>query len=115
MKINNFLKTEPQLKSSHNGKGKIRDWGMFGPQDFKSNLQFIMYGEMDPGTTIGYHDHGNDEEIYIILEGKGTYTANEEKREVTAGDVILNKPGGSHGLENLSDNMIKLIVFKVVV
>jgi quercetin dioxygenase-like cupin family protein len=40
-------------------------------------------------------------------------TVNEETREVIAGDVILNKPGWSHGLANHSDQVLKMLVFEV--
>ncbi len=38
---------------------------------------------------------------------------NDEKTEMGAGDIILNKPGWSHGLENNSDWLVKLLVFGV--
>ena len=68
---------------------------------------------MDPGTSIGYHQHGENEELYVILEGSGTMTVNGETSKVQAGDVIVNKPGWSHGLENTSETTIKLLVFEV--
>jgi quercetin dioxygenase-like cupin family protein len=40
-------------------------------------------------------------------------TVNNEARQVKTGDVILNKPGWSHGLENTSDHVLKLLVFEV--
>ena len=40
-------------------------------------------------------------------------TANDESRAVKPGDVILNKPGWQHGLENSSDEPLKVLVFEV--
>ena len=74
---------------------------------------FIIYSELKPGTSIGYHTHENNEEVYVILEGRGTMTIDGQKHEIVAGDVILNKPYGSHGLENTSDTNLKIIVFEV--
>ena len=57
--------------------------------------------------------HQNSEEIYVILEGKGIMSINGEEHEVAAGDIILNKPYWSHGLENNSDTDLKILVFEV--
>lgn len=40
-------------------------------------------------------------------------TVNGQAREISAGDVILNKPHWSHGLENNSDTDLKILVFEV--
>jgi len=49
----------------------------------------------------------------VVLEGHGILTVNGEKREITSGDVIVNKPGWSHGLENNSESPLKMLVFEV--
>ena len=40
------------------------------------------------------------EECYIIMNGSGRMTVDGETAEVYAGDAILNRLGGSHGLYN---------------
>lgn len=56
--------------------------------------------ELDPGATIGCHKHAEDEEVYFIMSGKGLYTEDGESLSVSAGDVLLCRRGGSHGLKN---------------
>ena len=68
---------------------------------------------MPKGTTIGLHKHGNDEELYIILEGTGVMHVDGEDKAVTAGDIIVNKPFGVHGLENNSEEDLKILVLEV--
>ena len=43
--------------------------------------------------------------LQAIHKGKG--------RGKKTGDVILNKPGWQHGLENTSEELLKLLVFEV--
>jgi len=52
---------------------------------------------------LGNTHHGANEEVYVILSGHGTMTVNDESQAVKPGDVILNKPGWQHGLDNTSD------------
>lgn len=101
------------MSIAHAGKGMVKNTSLYDADDFSTNLHFMIYSELKPGTSIGYHTHQNNEEVYVILEGKGTMTINGREHEVVAGDVILNKPYWSHGLENTSDTELKIIVFEV--
>lgn len=58
---------------------------------------------LDPGATIGEHAHPNTEDLYLILEGRGTGILDGERFAVGPGDLFLVKAGGSHGLINDSD------------
>jgi mannose-6-phosphate isomerase-like protein (cupin superfamily) len=113
MIIRNFLTTPPTLEASHEGQGTIKNVSLYGADDFSTDLRFVIYSELKPGTSIGYHTHGDNEEVYVILEGRGVMTVNGQAREVGAGDVILNKPHWSHGLENSSETDLKILVFEV--
>lgn len=66
-----------------------------------------------PGSTIGYHRHGDNEEMYILLEGEGLMTIAGEEVTVGKGDMILNPAGGEHGLVNNSSADIDLLVIQV--
>jgi quercetin dioxygenase-like cupin family protein len=113
MIVRNIREVEPRTGPSHSGKGNAREVRVFSEKDFDTNLRFIIHSELAPGTSVGYHKHGDNEEVYVVLEGRGLMTVNDEKREVVAGDVIVNKPGWSHGLENNSDLPLKILVFEV--
>ena len=114
MLARNFYDMELKAGVSHNEKGLAKSAVVFNRESFDTGLRFIIYTELDPGVTIGSHRHGDDEEVYMILEGEGLMTVNGERRPVKKGDVIVNKPHATHGLENNSSGVIKLIVFEVV-
>jgi mannose-6-phosphate isomerase-like protein (cupin superfamily) len=113
MIIRNYLQSAFTLEPSHDGTGAVRNVTVFESADFSTNLRFIIYSELKPGTSIGYHSHGEDEEVYVILAGTGVMTVNNETREVGSGDVILNKPNWSHGLANYSEDDLCILVFEV--
>ncbi|HEY5561508.1 MAG TPA: cupin domain-containing protein [Clostridiaceae bacterium] len=113
MPIRNFLKAnlgdEPNC---HGGEGVLKHISLYEDKDLLSKLRFINYTILPAGTSIGLHGHGNDEEIYIILEGQGIMEVDGEEKAVSPGDVILNKPYGEHGLKNNSNSDLKILVFE---
>lgn len=113
MLVRNMYQSALAKHSSHGGRGLAAGATLFDGAEFKSGLRFINYTELDPGVSIGYHAHGRDEEVYVILEGGGEMTVDGETRRVGRGDVIVNPPGGSHGLKNDGDGVLRVLVFEV--
>lgn len=114
MNIRNYITTEPRdNKSCHGGIGTIKEVNLYKRGEFETNLKFINYEVMPVGTSIGVHKHGDDEEVYVILEGRGLMIVDGEERQVSAGDVIVNRPFGAHGLTNNGDEDLKVLVFEV--
>ncbi len=64
---------------------------------------------LEPGATIGEHAHPNTEDLYLIVEGRGTGLLDGERFPVGPGDLFLVKAGGSHGLINDSDGPLTFI------
>ena len=56
---------------------------------------------LQPGDSIGFHQHKNNEDTYIIVSGTGTFmNADGQSYPVKAGDVTIARKGQSHGLAN---------------
>ena len=112
--IKNFLKTEKQQQeSSHGGSGPVELFEIWEKANFQSNIDFIDRVVVPPGSNIGFHKHGNNEEMYVVLEGAGLMKIENEEIDVGKGDMILNPAGGSHGLTNNSNKNIDLLVIQV--
>lgn len=77
---------------------------------------FIDMVALQPGTSIGPHSHGGrDAEMYIIIEGEGEMLMGSERLKVSSGDVLINPPHGTHGLSNLGDRLLRLVVIDLPV
>ncbi len=114
--IRSFLKAEKQIQeSAHDGIGQVALYEVFGSEDFMSNCEFIDRQVIPPKSVVGYHKHGKNEELYIILEGEGTMTIDGASQKVTKGDIIKNRPFGEHGLVNDSDNSLDLLIIQIAV
>ena len=112
MPIKNFLDKQSVEETCHDGKGKIKIVNIFD-NELSEPLSFIHYTVLPPGSSIGSHTHGNNQELYIILEGSGVTELDGEKTPVKKGDVLLNKPFGTHSLYNTSDrDDLKILVME---
>ena len=98
---------------AHGGEGEILFHRPFGAEDFAGPCHFVDYAILPPGTSIGIHTHGADEEIYLVLEGTGTMHRDGEEFTVGPGSVIINKPGGTHGLRNDGGTPLRLFVVEI--
>ena len=74
-----------------------------------SRFQMVSQIELDPGSSIGSHLHGENEEIYWILSGEGVY--NEDGTDIPAcpGDVFIAFQGHNHGLKNTGPGPLVMI------
>jgi mannose-6-phosphate isomerase-like protein (cupin superfamily) len=113
MIVKNIFTSATEKKRVHEGEGLIEVSRPFIRSDFKAPWNFVDYAVLPPGTSIGLHTHGNNEELYCILEGEGVMTVNGEECRVSKGDLILNPPGGTHGLENQSTKALSILVIEV--
>ena len=73
----------------------------------------IGYGEVPPGKSgCPFHNHHVEEELFVILEGTGTYRLGDQRHEVGPGDVLGAPAGGpetAHNLINTGQAMLKYL------
>ncbi|MBK8977789.1 MAG: cupin domain-containing protein [Planctomycetes bacterium] len=98
---------------AHGGDGRIGFHRAFQDSDFASPVRFIDYAVLPPGTSIGRHRHGADEEIYLVLSGVGRMYRDGENFEVGPGTVIVNRSFGEHGLRNVGEEPLRLFVVEI--
>ena len=61
----------------------------------------VSWLRIEPGDSIGYHQHVTNEDVYIIVSGEGVFKDKDGKdKPVKAGDVAIVRKGESHGIAN---------------
>ncbi|MEZ8411721.1 cupin domain-containing protein [Vibrio splendidus] len=111
--IRNFYTCDKETdESSHDGEGSIDIYRAFRRKDFDGAWDFAIRVVMPPGSSMGEHSHGDNEEMYIIQKGEGTMIIEGVETKVTAGDMIVNKRFGTHGLANTSKKDIELLIIQ---
>ncbi|MET8028913.1 dimethylsulfonioproprionate lyase family protein [Streptomyces avermitilis] len=96
----------------HGGLGTILAHRVFARAEGAAGAEFIDLAVLPPGTSIGRHRHAADRETYIVLSGSGVMYRDGAEFRVGAGDVIVNRPYGEHGLVNDSTAELWLLVFE---
>lgn len=72
----------------------------------------IIYGKLEPGSSIGYHKHETDSEIIYILEGKAKCLYDDGEERLLSGKCHYCPKGHSHSLIN--DSTEPVVFFAVV-
>jgi len=93
------------------GIGKVAFYYIPIPDD-KGAITMASRIELEPGASIGFHEHTDDEEVYAIISGKGLFSDGRTEIEVNPGDILLTRKGMSHSLKNTSD--VPLVFFAVI-
>ena len=73
--------------------------------------------DIDAGGQIPAHDHSGDdqEEVFIILEGKGTIVTDDEEHEAPAGTFCRFAPEVNRTILNKSDAPVRALLIGVPV
>ncbi|HOV25009.1 MAG TPA: cupin domain-containing protein [Pseudobacteroides sp.] len=91
------------------GKGSVEITHFFSQDEIKGKARLIAKISLNPGCSIGVHEHVNEEEIYYILKGKALVDDNGKKYELNAGDASLTLGGESHLIENIGDEVLEFV------
>jgi len=71
----------------------------------------ISYSEVQPGkSSCPFHNHHVEDEIFIILEGEGTYRFGKDSYAIKAGDVLGAPAGGqetAHQIINTGTGVLR--------
>jgi mannose-6-phosphate isomerase-like protein (cupin superfamily) len=90
---------------------------IFSLDDFDEKGHLLQVVTVPPVTRQRMHSHGQQTEVFYILEGEATITINEVDYLAKPGDafthVLRGSPGDVHNLWNKTNNDFKLVVFKI--
>ena len=104
-----FIKDTENLAG---GKGTIHGEYPFRREQAlpKDAFKEIGWITMKPGTSVGVHSHTEDEDIWMIISGRGVFTDSEgNTHQVGPGDVTIARRGQSHGIANQTmENLVFL-------
>lgn len=76
-------------------------------------LQFIHDNTLEPGASFGVHRHVDSEELYIVLEGVGSASVDDERYAVGPGDVVVLRMGQSHSISASPDGPLRFLAVGV--
>jgi len=65
----------------------------------------------EPGQEQKGHIHGEQDKVYLVLEGEGTFHVGSEKQVLRQGQGTMAPAGEEHGVKNDSGQRLKVLVF----
>jgi len=66
----------------------------------EKNARMFAEVTLNPGCSIGYHQHESETEYYFIVSGTGLVNDNGTEVEVKQGASIITGNGAFHGIKN---------------
>lgn len=86
-----------------------------GCEELYDKGRVFCHTTLEPGASIGYHEHHGEFEAYYILNGTAKLSDNGTDVILHAGDVAYTPDGEGHGIENIGEDkldIIALIIYK---
>jgi len=91
------------------GKGTVRIEHFWKKDELKSKTRLCARLILEPGCSIGFHEHVDEEEVFIVVKGRGRVTDGDIVVPVEEGDTILTGDGAGHAVEAVGDTPLELI------
>lgn len=100
------------MRAAGNGAGFKAQISSFGPHIGSIGMG-VMLHVVEPGDkAFPFHNHHQIHELFVILEGEGTYRFGKERYPVKAGDVCAAPTGGpehAHQIINTGKTVLKYL------
>jgi mannose-6-phosphate isomerase-like protein (cupin superfamily) len=93
----------------HRGTGQTTAYSFYGKV---RDLPYVFRKRaLHRGASIGYHAHlEHADETYYVLSGQGEFTLDGVKHLVGPGTAMLTRKGSSHGIRQVGDADLVLII-----
>ena len=95
----------------------LSDYQQFSSEKMKKNNMFEtprFFCDIycfEPGQEQKGHIHGEQDKVYLVLEGQGTFQVGLEKQVLSAGQGTMAPAGEEHGVKNHTGERLKVLVF----
>ncbi|HEY6085811.1 MAG TPA: cupin domain-containing protein [Nitrospira sp.] len=96
---------------------KLSDYQVFSHEKMKKNNIFQsprLFCDVycfEPGQEQKGHVHGDQDKVYVVLEGRGTFQVGSDRQVLTAGQTTFAPAGEEHGVKNDSGQRLRVLVF----
>jgi len=91
------------IEKLRGGTGSIELLQIVPPDALPSKSRLFSIATLQPGCSIGIHEHTKETEIYFVIEGEGTIHDNGHDLPFKKGDCNVCGDGSTHGITNTGD------------
>ena len=103
------MHTQPLDIAPVNERGGQQSYLLLGRGQFDSQNLAITWVECAAGSMQAVHGHPDNEQVYVIVRGRGVMQVGDEMQEVTEGTLVFIPPGAAHAIKNTSDEPLVFV------
>lgn len=96
------------------GDGAVEILHIFRSKELKGRTRLFARLRLKAGSSIGFHRHEGEEEIFYILSGKGEVSEGGPVSAVEPGDAVLTGGGAGHSIANAGPDALELLAVILV-
>jgi quercetin dioxygenase-like cupin family protein len=84
------------------GTGDVQIIHLFRAGEYQGKARLYARIILEPGCSIGMHEHVGEEEIYVVIRGQAVLTDStlENEQVMAPGDASLTLSGQKHAIRN---------------
>lgn len=98
-----------EIEGLKGGIGRLKMIEILTAAELKDEGKLFSRVILEKGSSIGFHKHENDFEVYYILKGNGKVQETNGAYLVDEGDVVYTSHGEEHSLINIGENELEMI------
>jgi mannose-6-phosphate isomerase-like protein (cupin superfamily) len=91
------------------GQGEFKVTKILEMDQLQGKGRLFARNILEPGHSLGWHQHTGDIEAYYIVRGEGTVNDNGTKVVVRPGDVVYTADGEHHSIDNTGSTTLEFI------
>lgn len=104
----NAVRESETREQMRGGPGRATIKHYFKKDEINAKCRLCAELILLPGAGIGVHEHKEEDEVFIVQQGKGLVVVDGKEEEVNVGDAILTGKGASHSIKNIGDIDLKI-------
>ena len=95
------------------GEGTVDFKEILSSGQMPGNIKVYSTLTYKKGSSIGYHTHVGEQEVILVIKGKGIVTDDGKEYEVTVGDVNICLENHYHCIRNESDEDLQIVALVI--
>jgi mannose-6-phosphate isomerase-like protein (cupin superfamily) len=92
-----------------NRRGGQESYLLLRKGQFGSRNLVVTWVDCEPGGEQQMHVHETEEQVYIVVRGRGLMKTGDEEQDVSAGTLIFVPPGTAHAIRNTGDDTLTFV------
>ena len=100
---------QPLDNAPINERGGQKSYLLLGGEQFGAKNLAVTWVDCAPGSMQAVHGHPDNEQVYVIVRGRGVMQVGGEMQEVSEGSLVFIPPGAAHAIKNASDEPLVFV------